>query len=292
MPDNNLTRKQDTYSYHVLTRQFDFSEWRQIEGKVTLEADSIIMTQDSTLASYNSFLYGEFDFDIEFSATPAAGDENIFGLVSPDLAVTRGGVYLRANTSALTGYVIAEDGTTVEGSVAIPWNTDWNTARVNFGIRWGAEGVTFLANDVIIGKIKADTSQGVVIPKTPQHLILSNNGPTQTMKVYNIKGKNIGQSYLVNSGNYAFNDGYESAVVTIPGMSTDLDIEVTEVTLFTKNRQQVSFMPTAAMTVKLNADTNPAIVVAANGTLVIDHKFVSNLFVSSVAGGTVQITTF
>lgn len=292
MPDSNLTRKQDAYSYHVLTRRFDFNEWKQVAGKAVLGSDYISPATDCQIATYKTFIYGDFTFDIEFSAAPGALDENIFGFVSPDLLVTRGGIYLRANTDSLILNVISEDGTTSIASVTIPWQTAWNTTRVRFGLRWGFDGVTALADGVIIGKIKADIPTDIVIPSTPQHLILSNAGPTQTMKVYNIVGKNIGTMFDAGRPGEIYNDSYEAGTKAIAPAASDYDIAANVTGAFVKNRQQVTIMTDAAISVKLNATTNPSIAIAANTSHTFDRVFVSNMYVSSTPGANIQIISF
>lgn len=178
-----------SFTYDPIRQGYDTNSWRTIAGAPSIVAGGRLAVDGGSgtggaAVHYADFLKGDISFNIN-SGGPGADTGHLFGVVALNSSA-----YIRFSIGNTLTCQTGNNGVTSESS-AIPWNSLWTGANVEFRIRWEAGGAKFFIAGSQVYAI-SDTS----VPHGPLSLYLyDDSSASMTVGDMNVRGT---QSFVMN----------------------------------------------------------------------------------------------
>ena len=163
-----------SFTYSPARQGYDSNYWRTLMGSPAvlgtgrLQVDPNGSGQGGAAIHYADILKGDVSFSVNWQGAPGTDNQSIVGLYN-----INSGAYV-VFTMGATLTCDTSNGTTADHSTAIPWNSDWSGANVDFRIRWEAGLVKYYINGSCV--YTCSSALGVSpIPAGPLALYLYDN---------------------------------------------------------------------------------------------------------------------
>jgi hypothetical protein len=142
--DVSITRTGAVQYYDAQRDGYDTTLIKNLSGTPSISNDKLLLN-NVNIATFFACNNSRVEMILNFPASPATGDDKVFGLKGPNLG-NRGATIFVIADDVFSAKVYDSLGTLLFSQV-IPWNSAWNTTDTRFTISATERTVIFQVND-------------------------------------------------------------------------------------------------------------------------------------------------
>lgn len=169
----------DGYLYDAVIKGYDTNFWASIVGTPTVSGSGVTSAIQFNVQSAGSFLqhaFGDVEFGLTVPTAPTAGHTRWWGFLSPAQfnqggAAVAGAVYFNISGTAFTLKVVDPNGNVL--TKTLTWAGGYTNTFTRFRIRWEADQIQCLINDVIVATVSESnlTDSATLVGGIPKQLL-------------------------------------------------------------------------------------------------------------------------